>query len=327
MTELIKLTLSTPSTIHYFTGMYRLASLLLILTVSCSPQLDIEKMVTIQYPSGSALVILHNEIYLVGDDVNYIQVLDTLFASLDTIALEGLQGTRIQKDRKQDLEAGSLLKIRGLPVLFFAGSGSLDSLRNQGWLVYPFKKEKMGIRLDSFYHRLQQSGIKELNIEGITATPGGFILANRGNLSNPRNHLVFTAGNFWQRQGTSDIRLVKVGAAVDSRVFQGVSGLDYSKKSDDLVMTVSTEATASAYEDGAIGKSYLWIIHNISGKKRMAALNPNRIIDLEEMDERFAGHKMESVSILSETKKEMVLILAADNDDGRTTLFKVRLRK
>jgi hypothetical protein len=97
--------------------------------------------------------------------------------------------------------------------------------------------------------------------------------------------------------------------------------------SDELLLTVSTENTSSSTEDGAIGKSYLWIINNISSKKNMAAINPNKIIDLEEMDERFKGHKIESVCILSENKKQMQLALVADDDKGTSILFKVTLKK
>jgi hypothetical protein len=93
-------------------------------------------------------------------------------------------------------------------------------------------------------------------------------------------------------------------------------------------MSVSTENTVNSYDDGTIGKSYLWIINDISsGKKRYLALNPDRIIDLEEIDERFKGHKIESVCIISENRKQMELVLSADDDKGKTTLFKLLLDK
>ena len=59
----------------------------------------------------------------------------------------------------------------------------------------------------------------------------------------------------------------------------------------------------------------------------MAAINPNKIIDLEEMDERFKGHKIESVCILFENKKQMQLALVADDDKGTSILFKITLKK
>jgi hypothetical protein len=106
-----------------------------------------------------------------------------------------------------------------------------------------------------------------------------------------------------------------------------VSGLEYSVASDRLLLTVSTENTFNTMDDGAIGKSYLWIINNISTKKNMVAVNPDKVIDLEEMDLRFKGHKIESVCIIWENKKEMQLALVADDDKGSSILFKVDLKK
>ena len=48
-------------------------------------------------------------------------------------------------------------------------------------------------------------------------------------------------------------------------------------------MTVSTEDTRNSYTDGTIGKSYLWIINNISNKLDSKTFSPDKIIDLEEM--------------------------------------------
>ena len=59
----------------------------------------------------------------------------------------------------------------------------------------------------------------------------------------------------------------------------------------------------------------------------MAAINPDRIIDLDSLDDRFKGHKIESGCIVSENKNEYQLVLVADDDKGTSTLFKIRLNK
>ena len=99
--------------------------------------------------------------------------------------------------------------------------------------------------------------------------------------------------------------------------------MDYAPKNDKLILTVSTENTYSNISDGSIGKSYLWIVKNISAKKNWKAINPDKIIDLEKTDSRFKEQKIESVCVLKETRKFTWLILAADNDDGSSTLFKL----
>jgi hypothetical protein len=92
-----------------------------------------------------------------------------------------------------------------------------------------------------------------------------------------------------------------------------------------LLLTVSSENTYNSYDDGAIGKSYLWVINDISSKRKLAAINPDRIIDLELIDNRFNGQKIESVCIVGEEKKQKQLVLAADDDKGHTVLFNMTL--
>jgi hypothetical protein len=79
-------------------------------------------------------------------------------------------------------------------------------------------------------------------------------------------------------------------------------------------------------DDGAIGKSYLWIIDNISKRKNDAAINPDRIIDLEEINPVFNGQKIESVCLVRDTKKSVTLVLAADNDNGTSTIFTLTIQ-
>lgn len=279
------------------------------------------------YPSGSGLAFLRNRIYLIGDDVSYLLITDTAFNVNDNIKLFESQEKKISKELKQDLEGATVVFINRSPKILLVGSGSLSPYRNTGWLIDPTTKQKIQIDLKPFYNRLKSGGIDAINIEGITAISAGMVLANRGNKSFAANYLIFTANEFWNNQDSSQIKICKVGTNTDTTSFTGVSGLEYSKLSDKLLLTVSTENTNNAIQDGTIGKSYLWIINNISVKKNMIAINPNTIIDLEALDERFKGHKIESVCIISENKKQMQLVLVADDDKGTSDLFKITLKK
>ena len=120
---------------------------------------------------------------------------------------------------------------------------------------------------------------------------------------------------------------MKLGASEDTASFSGVSGLDYSFKSDRLFITVSTENTYSSHADGEIGKSYLWIIDYFASKRRLSAINPSRVIDLEELDSRFKGHKIESVCITGETESHYQLAMVADDDKGTSILFQLSISK
>jgi len=272
------------------------------------------------YPSASAIEFTDNKIFIAGDDANNILILDTNLAPIDSIPLYSFKERRIPKDVKADLEA-----ITQLPEkkLLLTGSGSLKPFRNIAWIIDPITKQKDSIHLDTFYNRLSFFNIAEINIEGIAAIPGGIVLSNRGNKTNRKNQLIFTRNHFWEHQAHTVITTTLLGYNTDTNSFQGVSGLDYSPRSDRLLVTVSTEDTKNSLDDGAIGKSYLWIIKNISAKKSWKAINPDKIIDLEKTDARFNGHKIESVCIMKETEKFFYLLLAADNDNGSSTIFKL----
>jgi hypothetical protein len=263
----------------------------------------------------------------VGDDASYVLVTDTSLNETGRIELFETDQKRIPKNIKEDLEAIAVIQLNKKPVLLLTGSGSLSPQRNFCWVIDPVTKEKNHFNLDSFYYRLKKAGIRDLNIEGAAFVQDQIVLASRGNKTFPKNFLIFTSKDFWQHPDSAGITIVKAGANTDSSFFNGISGIDYSYKSDRLLLTVSTENTYSSHGDGEIGKSYLWFINNISSKKRYTAINPDRIIDLEELDPRLKSQKIESVCIIAETKKEMELLLVSDDDKGGTILFRISVEK
>jgi hypothetical protein len=276
------------------------------------------------YPSASGIEYFNNEFYIIGDDANDLLILDSNLHPTDSISLYSFAEKRIPKKIKADLEAITITKDNKLLIV---GSGSLSPHRNTAWLIDPVTKQKDSLRLDTFYQRLSQNGIRETNIEGIAAIPGSIILSNRGSKGHPKNHLILTSDNFWKDQTNAPISIILVGSNTDSSLFSGVSGFAYTQKSDRLVLTVSTEDTRNTMDDGAIGKSYLWIIENISAKKNWKAINPDQVIDLDAMDAKFKGQKIESVCVTKETKDFLHLVLAADNDDGSSSIFRLIVEK
>lgn len=304
----------------------QLLTLGLLFIISCKNNSNILQEVKPlpYYPSASGIEYKDQKVYIIGDDANNLLILDSSLKEADSISLYSFPEKRISKAVKADLEAITVLDNG---KLLLAGSGSAMPQRNMAWLIDPATKQKDSIRLDTFYNRILLNGIKELNLEGITAYPGGFIFSNRGSKGYPKNHLVFTRRNFWNRQAQVEISSLFAGTSTDSSSFSGISGLAYAPMNDALVMTVSTEDTRNSMDDGAIGKSYLWIIKNISPKKNWKAVNPDRIIELDALDARFKGQKIESVCILKESPGLLYLLLAADNDNGSSTLFKLVVSK
>ncbi len=272
------------------------------------------------YPSASGVEFVNGHFYIIGDDARQLLVLDSSLAVTDSIPLYHFPDYRIPKDIKPDLEAVALLPDQHLLV---TGSGSASPQRDAGWLIDPVTKQKDSLRLDTFYRRISRRGITEINIEGAAMIPGALVLSNRGSKGFPKNHLLFTKDRFWENPSQAPINPVLIGFNTDTSFFNGVSGLAYAPKHDQLIITVSTEDTRNNTDDGAIGKSYLWIVKSISSKTRWKAINPDRVIDLEKIDARFRGQKIESACVWKETRKFLYLLLVADNDDGSSTLFRL----
>ena len=279
------------------------------------------------FPSGSAIEFKRDFYYLAGDDANYLLKLDKNWKATDSVILSTHSGKRISKDIKPDIEATTFL-FGSRNNLFLVGSGSLSPYRDSMIVLNVDSNQKTIYPLSVFHQRLKRAGINEINIEGAASTPWGLILSNRGHNNNRKNHLVFTSNDFFEEQQDAEFRIATIGVNMDSTAaFTGISGLCYSGMSDRLLLTVSTENTESSYQDGEIGKSYLWIVEDISSKRRFMGMNPNQVIDLVKIDKRFIGQKIESVSITHETNKILEVVLVADNDNGETGLFKLLIQK
>lgn len=301
--------------------------LTLLTIISCNQQEDTVpvQIKKLDYPSASAVEYYDGKLYVMGDDAPNLLILDTNFTIIDSIPIVPYQGQRIPKPTKPDLEASALYKDNTGTAIFLFGSGSLSPYRNSGWFYDLVSQVKDTLSLTTLYSQIKNSGIEQVNIEGACFIDRKLLLSNRGNKSYPFNHLIYIDEAL---RSFIDLHPVAIPFEPqnDTASFQGISGICYAKETDQLIMTVSTEDTRSAYEDGAIGKSYLWIIDNISKKLNPSVIKPNKVIDLETIDARFKGQKIESATIIKETKDEVCLVIVADNDDGSSTIFKTNIK-
>ena len=305
---------------------YAYTSIFIIFCLACNskndvPGLRIKKLDN--YPSASSIEFYDGKLYLMGDDATNLLVLDTSLNMVDSILLLSYAEKRIPKNIKPDLEASALNGDN----LFLFGSGSLSPYRNFGWKHNLKTKDNDSINLEPLFLKAKNLGIEQINIEGACFVSGKLILVNRGNKGYPHNHLIITDEKFLNNDSSFQISIIRFAAQKDINSFKGISGLCYAKESDKLIMTVSTEDTKSSFEDGAIGKSYLWIINDISTKINSRALGTKRVIDLEYIDSRFKGQKIESAVVINETDDLIYLALVADNDDGSSTVFKMSISK
>ncbi len=277
------------------------------------------------YPSGSAIEFHEGAIYLAGDDARDILVMNRKWKNRRLIPLIQSAKKRLPKKAKLDLEAMSVIRVADQPQLLILGSGSAPP-RNRAILVNLKDHAIATIDVAPFYERLLNSGVPALNIEGATTVGERLVLANRGNKSQPVNHLIITTTDFYNSQDTAPLQVIRIelpAAGESSRI----SGLAYSVRHDCLLYTLSTEDIANTLDDGPIGKSYLGKVDNLLQKigPEKTSLQLDELLDLSVADKAFAGYKVESVCIQSEKNHSMKIHLAADNDTGVSYLFKARL--
>ncbi len=280
------------------------------------------------YPSGSGIEFYDDRIYVVGDDSKDLLIMTKKWNKPTLVNLFETTDKRIPKAAKSDLEAMTVLSVDKKPHLLIIGSGAAEK-RNKALLMNLKNNALQWLDLTVFYNRIKAAGITALNIEGIAEVYDYLVMVNRGNSSNPVNHLIITKSDFWKDQEKASLQTIVLDFdSVNAAGLQlGVSGLTYSDKHEDLFLTISTEDTPNAIDDGKIGKSYLAVIENLYRKigREKGKIKVNHLIDLAAADKGFEGYKIESVCIQSSKDHSIKMQLVADNDLGKTFLFKVWL--
>lgn len=289
-----------------------------VITLICSLLLP-------DFPSASAVEFYEDRLYLIGDDATCIQVLDKDYQVIKSIRISGAAEKRIAKAVKADYEASALISLHGRTYLM--ASGSLATEKRRQLLLLPLPDgDSAAIQFipypQAFTAQLLNSGINELNIEGAAVVNNTLLLSNRGNNTWPQNQLVLTAPGFWE-QAAPPVSVVPFTLLTPTPVFTGVSELCYVPEKDLLLCTFSSEATANAYDDGAIGDSYIGWISNISRKLSQTAITPDGMLNLTNADPAFKGEKIEGICLERIQDNTLTLHLVSDNDAGASRLFKV----
>ncbi len=102
-----------------------------------------------------------------------------------------------------------------------------------------------------------------------------------------------------------------------------MSDLCYIPGRDVLLLTFTTEATASTYDDGVIGDSYLGVIRNYAKQMKAGEVTPDEMISLPAVAPQFAGQKIEGICLEKTRPNDLLLHLVADNDAGNSHLFTI----
>lgn len=301
----------------------------LISLISCKQKVPditlIRSSIVADFPSGSAISFYEDYLYLVGDDATQMLILDSQYNKVDSCQLFEWTSARIDKKEKADIESTTILNHNDSAYLLLMGSGSAPK-RELAYLIPIQRKDTAlptAIDLQNFFAHIKHAGIKEINIEGCASADGLLVLSNRANQSSPLNQLVVTENFLNATKFNTHIITLELPGTKD---VIGISGLEYNAEEDILFFVASTELTANAYDDGAIGDSYIGWINNFSKQRKQTQIVVDACINLPEIDKRFLHEKIESICVEAWQDNAAIVHLVSDNDNGVSRLFKLTIR-
>ena len=268
------------------------------------------------YPSASSLEFYKGKLYVIGDDASSIWILDKDHRVLDSIVLFPSKEKRIDKAIKADLESSAIIEVANKDrlVLFSSFSGAK---RNK--IIFVDLENNNFRQVNS---HIDTVGIEESNIEGAANVNGKLVLSNRANTTHKNNSLVFTT---LDSNGLGkNYKIINLILPQKKNII-GISGIAYIKEKDMLIFSASTEDTPNAYTDGTIGTSYIGYIKKISKKLDATDIKADKMISISKYLSEKSAQKIESMIVEEIKRGKAIVHLAADNDNGESTLFKLRL--
>jgi hypothetical protein len=290
-----------------------------------NPTIQLLKFLSlVDFPSGSSINFYDEKFYLIGDDASHMLILNKDYERINSVKLFNRPEKRIPKSEKADFEAATLVKVKGENHLLVLGSASREE-RKRVILIPLNLLEPHFSAYGKFVSRLAVNGIEDVNIEGVTSAGDHLFLTNRGNESNPKNHLIITDNFFWERQEEVPINVLQLSLHSNVTGFIGVSDISYLKSNNVLLLTLSSEVTMNSYEDGAIGNSYIGWINDITQKIGKVEIKLDGMINLSDVSKEFNGEKIEGICVESFTNESSILHLVSDNDNGESRLFKINM--
>jgi hypothetical protein len=280
------------------------------------------------YPSASSLEFYKEKLYVIGDDAPSIWILDKNHSLLDSIVLFPSKEKRIDWAIKADLESSTIITKNDRNYLVAFSSFSTPT-RNKIIFLSLDGPEKILKQVET---TLEATTVQEPNIEGAACIGHQLILSNRANTTHKNNSLLLTtidttSGiNKNYTVGINKNYTVITLYLPKTKKVTGISGISYLKEKDMLLFTASTENTPNAYTDGEIGASYIGYVKYISKKLTGSSIKADKLISVSKYLGEKSAQKIESLTVEEIKGKKVIIHLAADNDNGESTLFKLELK-
>ena len=158
------------------------------------------------FPSGSSINYYNGKLYLTGDDASHLLILDTDHRQIDSIRLLDSKAKRIPKSQKADFETATIVDVRDGKYLLVLGSASTEK-RNKALLI-PLvdtipdagRSVQPDLYNQAFFTRLKTAGIQRGEHRRLRRYRRiVYLLSNRGNLSDPVNHIICIHKASWAK--------------------------------------------------------------------------------------------------------------------------------
>lgn len=290
---------------------------------SCSNNPDFQILATktlSHYPSASSIEWYNDKLFIMGDDAQYLIVLDKYYNTTDSIQLFTNTEKRIPKAIKADPEASTIIELQNTKHLLLVGSGSTEN-REKAFTINLTTNHTDTFSLSNFYTKIKAKDI-DINIEGVASVHDKIAFANRANLTSKTNQLIIADSNFLLNEN-ADFKIISVNDT--AKTIRGISSLTYLKEKDILILTATEEETINSYSDGTIGNSYIGFITGFYKKINSENITVDKWINLPELNSVFSKQKIEGLTIESLQNNKLILHLVSDNDNGESSLYKVQL--
>jgi hypothetical protein len=253
--------------------------------------------------AASGIVYNNNSLYIVSDNSGFLFQYDLIENKLFKHQLIEDTSVNIEKKRKPDFEALTLIHNE----LHVFGSGSTSN-RNKKVIYNLTTKISTEIDFSSTYQILKSSfsiSDEDLNIEGALYNNDDLMLFQRGNGLNAKNGIFkITSTNqydFFQ------ISLPKIKHVETS--FTDAILID-----EKIYFLAAAEDTVSTYEDGEVLGTILGVMNCDS-------------LEIEKYIQLSPTHKLEGLTLFKRNKNELTFLLCEDNDteDLNATIYKLKI--
>jgi len=270
-------------------------------------------------PSASGISILHDSIYIVGDDSPYLFKLNAAFEITERIQVtnQETEKGRIPKPIKPDFEAIAEVNRGGKKELLVFGSGSKLKLREtllRIELDEPDKRVSTHSLSALYAHLKATSGIADanFNIEGAAIGSRALYLFNRG------NNQLFVIGleAFLQyieneKAHVPQVKTFRYYLPRLKGVMAGFSGACLLPDNQHILFTASLENTTDWYNDGEVLGSFIGLLP-------LEKLNQESPVCKKVVDEQGSDYlgKIESIAIKSHNPDGSYTVYAVTDSDG-----------